>query len=708
MGRVGLCMTIVVVGSVLWLLLVAGIVTSPVQAQRGSAMSMQVAATVSPQATPTKGQPAQQGTVQNEQVPSWVTLSLLFIGCAVLLAVLGFMLWFGGLLPWHRQSQPAGWRYEVLLALLAMLAAVVALAPQVFAAFTPPMWIRIVFLALAVVLARATAVVKLCSTQLEKERSWTRQVRGLLQVPLGADGKLPQLSALSPYELGASPTRYGSVDRRGDDPYVARRITDNELDEALRSYRFVLLVGDSKAGKSRTAYEAATRLQSAGRSHDPQVLFPKSTDVLRQLLDLDPPLDLHPEPPLLWLDNLTEGELEALTLALLDRLTAQMIVLGTMTAQRYDLVMRKDSDIGRTARLAVQHRATKVIRLEAGLTDQERAEAEQKYPQEQFRAGIGEQLVAVDDLTRRYNNAHQGANPHGWAVMQAAIDWTRMNVGRPISQHELVALCPLYLRAHHDDEGHKKALSWACDPVGSQIAPVEELHSDLDEPFYVPFDYLVAVADGQGGGLPQPILDSAWDRLLTLVSPSEAVRTGVSAYFRLLLPRAQKIFAAVAADSSDAAPLAASYLGTMLEERATMQEPRPPSSRPSTVVMPSPLPQRRSAWGSCWRSRATVQGAQAAYQRVIDSGHADVTPLGGGQTGDLLEKRGDLQEPRPPSSRPSTVVMPSPLPKRRSTWGPCWRSRATWQEPRSSTNVPSIVVMPTSPRWAPLAAVSLG
>ena len=48
--------------------------------------------------------------------------------------------------------------------------------------------------------------------------------------------------------------------------------------------------------------------------------------------------------------------------------------------------------------------------------------------------------LAIDELTRKYDNARQGANYHGWAVVQAAIDWTRMSVGRPISQHELVAL----------------------------------------------------------------------------------------------------------------------------------------------------------------------------------------------------------------------------------------------------------------------------
>ena len=645
--RAYLCATAVVVASsLLWLLLVAGIVIGPVQAQRGSAASMQVAATVSPQATPTQGQPAQQGkTVQNEQVPSWVMLSLLFIGCAVLLAVLAFMLWIGGLWPWHRQSQPAGWGYEVVLAILAALAAVVALAPQAFTFFTPSIGVRIVLVALAFVLALAAAVVRLWSTRQKNKRDWLLKVGELLNEPLGVDGQLPRLSALSPYRLGVSPSRYGNADRRGNDPYVARRIADNELDETLRSYRFVLIVGDSKAGKSRTAYEAARRLQQAG--HDPRVLVPKSTDVLEQLLNLDPPLDLHPKPALLWLDNLTESELEVLTPALLDRLTAQMIVLGTMTAQRYEQVVRKDSDIGRTARLALQHRATKVIPLEADLTDQERAEAKQKYPQERFKAGIGEQLVAADELTRKYDNARQGANYHGGAVVRAAIDWMRMDVGRPIRQHELGALCPLYLQTHarHDDDDHKKALTWACEPVGSHIPLVEELLSDRGEPSYVPFDYLVAVADGQGGRLPQPILDAAWDKVLTLVpplSPLEALNIGVSAYLRKLPLRAQNFFTAVAAEKSEWAPKAAFNLGVLLAEQGDLAGAKAAYQRAIDSGHAEWAPKAAVNLGWLLEKQGDLAGAKIAYQRAIDSGHPKWAPHAAVNLGWLLEKQGDL------------------------------------------------------------------
>jgi hypothetical protein len=109
---------------------------------------------------------------------------------------------------------------------------------------------------------------------LQEDVKWAQQVRELLILPPGHDGQLPRLSTLSPYRLGASPSRYGDDEHRGSDPYVCREV-DEKLDEALAEKPFVLVVGDSKAGKSRTAYEAARRLAAAGVRHDPVVLMPK-------------------------------------------------------------------------------------------------------------------------------------------------------------------------------------------------------------------------------------------------------------------------------------------------------------------------------------------------------------------------------------------------------------------------------------------------
>src|SRR5258708_33713447 len=132
-----LCTTVFVyVTCLLWLVIIAAIAVRPAHAYQRLGVSVKVITTVSTQATPAKEQSTQQGqSVQSDQVPFWLSLSLLIIGCVVLLAVFGLMLWIGGPMPWRRQRQPAGWGYEVFLALLATLAAVVAGVPQVFFIF---------------------------------------------------------------------------------------------------------------------------------------------------------------------------------------------------------------------------------------------------------------------------------------------------------------------------------------------------------------------------------------------------------------------------------------------------------------------------------------------------------------------------------------------------------------------------------------------
>ena len=254
----------------------------------------------------------------------------------------------GAVTPKHQSAafrppgRSAGWRSERLGFVLAGLTAAVTAGVQISGkAGAAPLWLFVLLYGVAALLAGATALVKFRSTGTAEDRKWVEQVQQLLAVPPTEDGQLPRLSTLSPYRLGASPSRYGSEDQRGADPYV-RRTADDELDRVLRDKPFVLVVGDSKAGKSRTASEAARRLWANRRPHDPRLLVPKNTAALGPLLNLDPPLDVKPLPGLLWLDDLTEGELDELSGELLDRLQHQQVrILATITAQRYGCAMRR-------------------------------------------------------------------------------------------------------------------------------------------------------------------------------------------------------------------------------------------------------------------------------------------------------------------------------------------------------------------------------
>ena len=70
---------------------------------------------------------------------------------------------------------------------------------------------------------------------------------------------LPLVADLDPYRLGTTPTDYGDSASYGErDPYVQRTSQDVDIRvrAALQPGRMALLVGPSKAGKTRTAFEA--------------------------------------------------------------------------------------------------------------------------------------------------------------------------------------------------------------------------------------------------------------------------------------------------------------------------------------------------------------------------------------------------------------------------------------------------------------------
>jgi hypothetical protein len=107
-------------------------------------------------------------------------------------------------------------------------------------------------------LAIAAVLVGLLKKQTEENRAWIQEVTSYLALGPARSGRLPRVSEVSPYQLGVSRSAYASDDAHRTDPYVQRREADDRLRAALSSpeSRFVLLVGASKSGKSRTMYEA--------------------------------------------------------------------------------------------------------------------------------------------------------------------------------------------------------------------------------------------------------------------------------------------------------------------------------------------------------------------------------------------------------------------------------------------------------------------
>lgn len=272
------------------------------------------------------------------------------------------------------------------------------------------------------------------------------------------------------------------------------------------------------------------------------------------------------------------------------------------------------------------------MRLRSELTDAELQAAQVGYPNESFEAGIGEQLVAAEHLLERYDDARQGAEPHAAALVQAAIDWVRMDVGRPIRLSELATLYPLYLRATWPTLAPKadldEALAWACDPAGARIALLHPAgDDDRDSDTYLPFDYLVGIADGQHDRSAQPILDVAWDRLTTLAVPSELQRAATSAFSRRRIDAAKRLVSLLAAsEDTEVTAWAVGNLGVVLKDQGDLEGARAAYQQAIDTGDPKAAPAAMVNLGALLVKRGDLDGARAAFEQAIDTGHRDQAP----------------------------------------------------------------------------------
>jgi len=473
------------------------------------------------------------------------------------------------------------------MAALAAGGIVLTAAVQISRQVVAPIWLFVALYALAVLVGIAAVVVGLRQKRAQEERAWVQEVTSYLALGPGRSGQLPRVSEVSPYRLGTSRSTYAPDDAHRNDPYVYREV-DARLREAIsrREPPFVIVVGDSKAGKSRTAFEAVLAALPAA------LIVPTNTEALGKQFSLDPPLDLRPAPAVLWLDDLDETSLGALTPGLLDRLGSEVVVVASMTSQRRDRITRSDSDIGRAARVALAR--AKEIPLDAELTDEERGEARARYPEERFDHGIGEPLVAADHLTAKFN-AGRTDNPTGHAVLQVAIDWRRAGLGRPILDSELRALYPQYLPSiraglEPSDQLYQDGLAWACEPLVSHVALLDKVTAGKEHGF-VAFDYLSALLDGQHGYPRRDILPFIWVFAADSLPEEEAMEVAMTAYLRDQRGESGRIWRTLGGRSSVQAPKAAFNLGVLLREQGD------------------------------------AEGARRAYQKAIDSDHPDVAPI---------------------------------------------------------------------------------
>jgi tetratricopeptide (TPR) repeat protein len=417
--------------------------------------------------------------------------------------------------------------------------ALVVAAPGVLAAakVTSP-WALGGATAAAAVVAALGAVTQdryLRHAQRRDERKFTLQ-DGCLVLP---GGDLPRVRDITdPVRIGvhkAAPatgpaTAEGAPSTAGHAPahapaYVPRDV-DGELRERLRTGGFVLLTGDSTAGKSRAAFEAMTAMLP-----DHLLLWPAGRDAVAAAFARA----AETRRCVLWLDDL-EGYLGngGVTATQIDRLLIggdhHRVVLATLRTAERQRLLADEAGTSAEAREALRE-----IRLVLGQPHEIRVPRMFSKP-ELARArglaadpriaealahadayGVPEYMAAGPELFSAWEDARDssdGQHARGAALVTAAIDIRRAGHLTPIPRALLDQVHELYLagpgRGRIQGEPLPDAWAWA---TRRRRATTALLQSDEDDRVEV-FDYLVDKVQRRtqpGDYVPEPVVIAAID-----------------------------------------------------------------------------------------------------------------------------------------------------------------------------------------------------
>ncbi|MBF6302681.1 tetratricopeptide repeat protein [Nocardia amamiensis] len=462
----------------------------------------------------------------------------------------------------------------------------------------------------------------------------------------GAGGGLPTVGELDPYQLKATPSEFGDSSTYGmRDPYVPRThaMVDQRVRAALAGARLVLLIGPSKAGKTRTLFEALR----CELPHALVVVPDRSTlaDVAgcREYQDAA-------EMIVVWLENVdefltAERALTPRMLAMLTARRARTVVVGTLRSERYH-ELNIEGELARDIR-AVLEQSSRIELEPTSASPVEQATAGQLYPGlDLSRHGVAEMLVGAPALLAYYRRGYTAARvaPQVVAfttVVEVVIDWVR--VGRPdrIPESRVLDLARKVIDTRHSgydisDRDLTEAIAQARLPItgaGATSAIDSTWLTGSRTRGYRPFDYLLAADDDRQQRPPRPIPDFFWREAIQNAPPAIRFAVAYSAALRDKHQIAYDLWKQLADSGSISAM---NNLGQLLRQRGDLGE----AERWWRKAVDGGDIEAMRNLGILFARRNDLSSAEPLLRRSAEAG--DITAMN--NLGQLLRQRGDLGE----------------------------------------------------------------
>ena len=251
--------------------------------------------------------------------------------------------------------------------------AALQLLQQAVAAFEPKPVISVLVIVAAFLAGLAAARARSRKAATDRATARSDQLHALV-------GPWSTIAKSDPVRLGVFPHGRKHGRQFG---YVGRTV-DPELRAAMKPGAFLLVVGEPRAGASRTAFEAACAALPAAH-----VVAPRDARALKQLLALDPPPGFDTDAAVVWLDGLDRyaRALDATALDALVALTKEVVLVATIREDDWEAWIAGGGPRSPAAR-AVVNRA-RVFVLPQRLDDHEKARAGALHPGLDLSRGIG-------------------------------------------------------------------------------------------------------------------------------------------------------------------------------------------------------------------------------------------------------------------------------------------------------------------------------